>query len=205
MRLIGIPTSPYVRRTAISLELLAIPFTLEPLSAFAHFDAFQQLNPVVKAPTLICDNGDFLLDSSLILQFAEASLSHERSLWPQDGAARQQAFHSVGLALAACDKAVQIIYELRLRPEAARVDSLLERFILQAKAALNTLDTAIAQHASEVPDMPTQAQISAAVAWYFIHHSLPELFPVAPYANLVKLSASMEDLPAFQRYKPSFN
>lgn len=70
MQLIGMLDSPYVRRTAISLAALGLPFEHRALSVFSTFDAFHAINPVVKAPTLICDDGVVLMDSSLILEYA---------------------------------------------------------------------------------------------------------------------------------------
>jgi glutathione S-transferase len=55
MQLLGMLDSPYVRRVAVSLYLLDIPFVHRPISVFSGFDEFRQLNPVVKAPTLLCD------------------------------------------------------------------------------------------------------------------------------------------------------
>lgn len=200
MRLIGITTSPYVRRTAISLQLLELPFTLEPLSTFANFEEFQQLNPVAKAPTLICENGGVLMDSCLILQFAEMSLAEGRSLWPTSTTAQQQDFSIVSLALMACDKAVQIIYEVQLRPEEARAPKLLQRFTGQAKAAMAGLEQAIAQRSAVDIKRLYQADISAAVAWRFIHHSLADLFAAADYPALVQLSKALEAHPVFIHY-----
>lgn len=114
MKLIGMLDSPYVRRTAISLKLLGLPFEHAPVSVFRHFDAFRAINPVVKAPTLVCDDGTVLMDSTLILDYAEALAG--RSLMPAALPARRQALRVVGLALAACEKAVQIVYECNLRP-----------------------------------------------------------------------------------------
>lgn len=68
MRLIGMFDSPYVRRVAISLQLLDLRFEHQPLSVFRTFDQFQLVNPVVKAPTLICDDGEVLMDSTLIME-----------------------------------------------------------------------------------------------------------------------------------------
>lgn len=84
------------------------------MSVFRHFDAFRAINPVVKAPTLVCDDGTVLMDSTLILDYAEALAG--RSLMPAALPARRQALRVVGLALAACEKAVQIVYECNLRP-----------------------------------------------------------------------------------------
>ena len=61
MKLIGMMDSPYVRRVAISLELYGIQFVSVPLSVFSTFDAFSQINPVVKAPTAVLDNGLLLM------------------------------------------------------------------------------------------------------------------------------------------------
>ena len=57
MKLIGMLDSPYVRRVAISMQLLGLRFEHESVSVFRTFDQFQKINPVVKAPSLICDNG----------------------------------------------------------------------------------------------------------------------------------------------------
>ena len=53
MQLIGLLDSPYVRRTAISLQLLGIPFRHRAISVFRNFDEFHDINPVVKAPSLV--------------------------------------------------------------------------------------------------------------------------------------------------------
>lgn len=72
MKLIGMMDSPYVRRVAISLELYGVEFASHPLSVFSSFEAFSRINPAVKAPTLVLDNGIRLMDSSLILSYFEA-------------------------------------------------------------------------------------------------------------------------------------
>src|SRR3954468_1417861 len=80
MQLIGMLDSPYVRRSAISLKLLGIPFEHRSVSVFRHLDEFRRLNPVVKAPTLICDDGTVLMDSTPILDYAESLAPKGRSL-----------------------------------------------------------------------------------------------------------------------------
>ena len=72
MKLIGMLDSPFVRRVAISLRLLGLPFEHAAISVFRGFEAFEQINPVVKAPTLVCGDGSVLMDSTLMLAYAEA-------------------------------------------------------------------------------------------------------------------------------------
>src|SRR5579859_555396 len=71
MRLIGMLDSPYVRRVAISLRLMELPFSHEALSVFRNFEAFAAINSVVKAPTFVTDDGVVLMDSALILEYLE--------------------------------------------------------------------------------------------------------------------------------------
>src|SRR5580765_3790373 len=111
MILVGMLDSPYVRRCAVSMKLMGVPFEHRPLSVFRTFDAFAAINPVVKAPTLVCDDGTVLMDSTLILDHAEALAAPGRSLVPEGIDARLRALRVLGLALAACEKAVQIVYE----------------------------------------------------------------------------------------------
>ncbi len=104
MKLIGMLDSPYVRRTAISLKLLGLRFEHQNLSVFRTFDEFSRINPVVKAPTFVCDDGTVIMDSTIILQYAEA-LAGQRLL-PSEPARLAPALRLVSLGLAACDKAV---------------------------------------------------------------------------------------------------
>jgi len=115
MKLVGMLDSPYVRRVAISLELYGVDFVHEPLSVFSTYNAFARINPVVKAPTLVLDDGTVLMDSSLILDYLETLAPADRKLLPQPPAARAKDLQLLGLALAACEKSVQIVYEHNLR------------------------------------------------------------------------------------------
>ena len=71
MKLVGMLDSPYVRRVAISLQLLGLRFEHQSLSVFRTFSEFQRIYPMVKAPTFIADDGTVLMDSTLILEYAE--------------------------------------------------------------------------------------------------------------------------------------
>jgi len=200
MRLIGMLDSPYVRRVAISLQLLGLEFTHEPLSVFRSFEQFRAINPVVKAPTLVCDDGTVLMDSSLMLEYAEA-LAAQRglgSLLPTDLAARQADLRVIGLALAACEKSVQIIYERNLRPPEKQHEPWVERVTGQMLAAFGALEAEwqrrpLAEHVAQ----RSQAGITSAVTWHFTQAMLPQLLPAARHGALAALSAAAETQPAF--------
>ena len=117
MQLIGMLDSPYVRRVAISLAVLGLPFEHHSVSVFRHFDEFAKINPVVKAPTFIEDDGTLLIDSSLILDHIDHKVESGRRLMPEEAGARLQALNLTGFALAATEKAMQTVYERNLRPQ----------------------------------------------------------------------------------------
>jgi glutathione S-transferase len=194
MRLIGMLDSPYVRRTAVALRLLEIPFEHDPLSVFSTFEQFSRINPVVKAPTLVCDDGTVLMDSGLIINYAETLAG--RSLWPIELAARTRALRVTGLALAACEKIMQIVYEHHQRPSVHV--PWLERVNRQMLAALTALDAELAQHPLAADEQTlTHAGLSAAIAWRFMQIKLETPVADARCPALAAFSACMEALPAF--------
>ena len=195
MQLIGMLDSPYVRRVAISLQLLGLPFEHRSLSVFRTFDQFRAINPVVKAPTLICDDGTVLMDSTLILQYAEA-LAAPRSLLPGALAQRQAALRTIGLALAACEKSVQIVYE-NLRPQDKRHEPWTARVLGQMHAAYGELEAELARRPSGKNRQLGDAEVTTAVAWQFTQRTLPAALEGAAYPQLRALSAWAEELPEF--------
>lgn len=201
MKLIGMLDSPYVRRVAIALESLRVPFEHEAVSVFSTFEKFQRINPVVKAPTLICDDGEVVMDSSLILQLVEATRTAGRSLWPSAPPELQHAFRAVGLALAACEKSVQMVYEKNLRPASAQYEPWLARVRGQLLAAYAGLEQEIGKRETLFGGL-THASIAGAVAWQFTQSELAAVVPAGEHPRLARLSERMESLPEFRKYPP---
>lgn len=198
MKLIGMLDSPYVRRTAIGLKLLGISFEHLPLSVFSTFDEFRAFNPVVKAPTLILDDGQALMDSTLILDYAQHCLGARRSLLPDTASERATALRRIGLALAACEKTVQIVYERNLRPTEKQHEPLVERFrtqLLSAYAALEADGLTNARRGDE--SNMGLSEVSVAVAWRFTQLMLPEIVLAEDFPALRQFSAWAEELPVF--------
>ena len=161
MELVGMLDSPYVRRVAVSLGLMGLPFQLRPLSVFSTFDQFRAINPVVKAPTLITDGGAVLMDSSLILDYAEQLPGKRRSLMPADLDERVRVLRVTGFALAACEKAVQLVYERKLRPADKQHAPWLQRVQTQLQAACDALEAELV-----AAPLPSAASIFApSQAW----------------------------------------
>jgi glutathione S-transferase len=155
----------------------------------------------------VCDDGTVLMDSSLILQFIEASAAQGRSLWPATREGLQRDVRVVGLALAACEKAVQGLYERQLRPADKQHAPWLHRVTKQLNAALQELEREWANASPASPPLPadcafSQASITSAVAWQFIHSVQAEAACAATHPALAALSAALEASDVFKRHPP---
>jgi glutathione S-transferase len=206
MRLIGLLDSPYVRRVAISLDMMGLPFRHERLSVFRNCDAFSAINPVVKAPTLVTDDGTVLMDSSLILDHLEQLAPPERRLSPAGLKAHARCQHLAGLALAACEKSVQLVYECTLRPPEKQHRPWIDRVEAQLRAACRLLEDDMPQDALHqdgrwlVDDRPCQADVTVAVTWTFTQRALDALILPGDHPRLSQFAARAETLPAFMTY-----
>jgi len=198
MRLIGMMDSPYVRRVAVSLKLLDLPFRHEPVSVFREYDRFAAINPVVKAPTLVTEAGTVLMDSGLMLEYAERLAGPGRSLVPADPARFERSLRLTGLALAACEKTVSIVYEKNQRPEEKQHEPWLARVRGQMFAAYGALEDEMGDPGAWLTgEHPMQADVAVAVAWRFTHHVLKDLDWPRRHPRLEAFSARAEVLPAF--------
>jgi len=180
--------------------VLDIPFEHRSVSVFRHFDEFRRINPTVKAPTFIDDDGTQLIDSTLILDYLDHRVAPQVRLMPQESAARRRALHLIGFALAACEKTVQIVYERNLRPPEKQHAPWLERVQTQLASAYDTLERDVADLGSGpwlCGARLMQPDITLAVAWRFTHHTLPGAIDPGRYPALAALSERAEALPVF--------
>ena len=204
MKLIGMLDSPYVRRTAISLQYMGISFEHQALSVFSNFSEFQAINPIVKAPTLVFESGEVLMDSTIILHYAESAVPASRRLMPYLGDDFRTALQIVGLALACAEKAVQLVYEKNLRPQDKQHQPWIDRVTMQLRAACTELEAKL--HVSEFELKPvtlTQPFITSAVVWQFIQSMLADIVPANEFPRLQALSEYAEALPEFLAFPPA--
>lgn len=202
MQLIGMLDSPYVRRVAISMKLMGLPFEHKSVSVFRHYAEFEKINPLVKAPTLVCDDGEILMDSSLILDYLETLVPAEKRLLPVNGVARRDALKRIGIALVACEKTVQHYYELNLRPAEKAHQPWLDRVAAQAHAAYDLLERVVVNSAATAKPWISgnsmgQDDVTIAVAWRFTQFNSPALIDPARYPALAAYSARAEARPEF--------
>ena len=194
MILIGMLDSPYVRRVAIYMKVLGIQFEHRPLSVFSDFDALAKINPTVKVPTLITDDNQVLIDSTLIINYLEKYSGLTPVPTSASEAEEQRDLRLTGFALAACEKAVQIVYEQRVRPEEKQHQPWVNRITQQLHGAWQTLDNGLRE---SHPDMLSVAGISIAVAWSFTDVMLPDTVSRARYPEAARFTSLAEQQTEF--------
>jgi glutathione S-transferase len=198
MILVGMPDSPYVRRVAISMKLMGLPFEHQQVSVFRHMDRFRAINPVIKAPSFICDDGTVLMDSTLILDYLEHCVAAGNGLMPPGGEPRKQALRLIGLAMAANEKNVAIVYEKQQRPPEKRHQAWLDRSVAQVHAGMGMLEHAVGNAQRWFGgERPNAADVAVAVAWRFSQFYNAAEIPASRYPALVAYSARAEALPEF--------
>src|SRR3990167_9104324 len=197
MKLIGMLDSPYVRRVAISARHLGIDLEHESVSVFRHFEHFQQINPVVKAPTLVLDNGEVLIDSTLIIDYLEALAGPGKSLMPGDLKQRLRAWRLIGLGLAACEKSVQLYYERNLRPAEIQYQPWVERVEGQLTAAYSALERELEKQPLANGALIEQDGITLAVAWSFTNLVTFGQVDASRFPRIAEFTAQAEKLEAF--------
>jgi glutathione S-transferase len=200
MKLIGLFDSPYVRRVAVSMRLQGFSFEHVALSVFRHQDEMRKINPLLKVPMLVLENGERLIESTFILDYLDGQAPAGRRLVPDAGTARRAVQQRCAIALIATEKAMQVYYEQALRPQEFSYGPWIARCAGQMHDAFAMLESQLGSQ----PDSGvlsgaaiTQADVTTAVALRFARHVHPNEFPVGRYARLDRLSEFCEALPAF--------
>ena len=116
MELIGNYLSPYVRRVAVSLNFLGMPFDLTKLMVFEEPETVRKHNPVVRIPTLVLDDGVALVESYAILDYIDQLAGPDKALVPPSGEDRRNVMQATAIAVGATEKAQWAAYEGRFHP-----------------------------------------------------------------------------------------
>ncbi len=207
MVLIGMLDSPFVRRVAITMQVLGIDYQYRPLSIFESFEEFRSVHPLVKAPTLVCDDGEMLVDSTLIIDYLELLVGPEKSLMPKDASARRTALQQIGEALVAMEKVIQLVDEKTQRPADVQHEPWINRLEQQVISAAGLMEASVEAAIESGNDWlagtdPMQADITTAVAWDFIRRMASSTVRSANHPYLIEYSERAEALPAFLACPP---
>lgn len=194
--------SPYVRRVAISLKAMEFSFEHQQLSVFNDVEKMQAVNPLMKAPSLITDEGTLLIDSTLILEYLDRKCSADCSLFPKDLEQFTKSQYLIGIALTLCDKAVQLFMEYNRRPPEKFYKEWADRIDEQLHIGLKLLDqqVTINNMGYLVDTRVMLADITIAVAIKYIKKKLPDLYQKHVSEKIKQFSSEMEATPLFREF-----
>lgn len=202
MILIGMFDSPFVRRVAVSMNLLGMPFEHRNWSVGKDFELIRQFNPLGRVPTLVQPDGEALIESNAILDFLDECAGRERALLPVAGKERREALRIMAIATGAAEKGVTQLYEIVFRPPERRYPPWVERCRTQMHAALAQLERLSQARRGEwlSGNRMSQADITAAVVYTFLSEALA-VNGNANYPGLSAIAARCEDMSEFRAVK----
>lgn len=200
MQLIGYYESPFARRVGITLMLYGIPFEHRSVSTADRSVA--ALNPLGRIPALVLDDGETLIDSTMIVDHLDALAGPQRALTPADGAQRRAVNRIVAVALGVCEKYVAAYYEISKRPESHRWGPWLDKLEGQVASGLRWLDAQV-KGPRMLGDAITQADVATICAFDAARFDMPHLAPDGAFPKLEALVTSVADVPAFRETRPT--
>jgi len=207
MLLIGMFDSPFVRRVAISMKLLGVPYEHGNWSVGRDFDRIRNYNPLGRVPTLVLNSGESLMESSAILDYLDELAGPDRALLPRAGVERRQALNLMAMATGAAEKGVLQLYERAFRPEEKRHQPWVDRCRLQMSSSLAAIDRHLGERGEAqwlVGKRMTQADITAVCAFSFLNDALRVAADEVMFRSLSILSSRCEAMPAFQETRVPF-
>lgn len=199
MILVGQYNSPFVRRVGIALTLYDLAFEHRPWSVFGDADKVSALNPLVRVPILVLDDGTALVESHAILDYLDSLVPPETALFPRREPDRHRALRIAALATGLGDKAVSLFYEKRLHTEISEFWA--GRCRMQMAGALDALEQDRAERpgAGWFGDRIGHADIAVAAVLRFVAEAHPGIVALTDYPALARHCEALEALPAFRR------
>jgi glutathione S-transferase len=198
--LIGMLDSPFVRRVAVSMQLLGMGYEHANWSVGRDYERIRQYNPMVKVPTLVLDDGEVLSESAAILDYLDQSAGPARALLPASGRARRDALRLMALSMLAAEKGRDQLQESIFRPKEKIHEPWLERLRSQMNGGLGELDRYCQSRASEqwlIGSAMSQADITVSCGFTYLNDALPDATVAARHAHLAKFVARCEALEPF--------
>jgi glutathione S-transferase len=167
VKLYNTPTSPFGRKVLITAIEKGLDGKIEVLPARTPEAELAKKNPLDKLPVLVTDDGEVLIESSLICEYLDEIGTGAR-LVPADGKARRRIIQAQAVSQGVLDAVVLLRMEDRRKPE-ERSQEWIER---QSKK-INRGVPAIEGLLASLPEGPTLAHITfACTLWFMDKHGI---------------------------------
>ena len=131
------PASPY--STKVRMVAALAGYDAEHIVVATAEDPAELIasNPLGKVPALMTDESQAVFDSPVICQFINQAVGG--SLYPKNAVKRLDVLQREALADGICDCLIVYMYEIRLRPENMRMQSIMDRQLAKAMRGLDVL------------------------------------------------------------------
>jgi glutathione S-transferase len=198
--------SPFVRRVAVSMNLLGMVFEHRNWSVGKDFELIRQFNPLGRVPVLVLPDGEVLVESAAILDHLDECAGPERALMPRSGHERRDALRIVSVASGAAEKGVIQVYEMVFRPPEKRHRPWMERCSAQMHAALAELERVSQARSGEwlIGNRMTQADVTVVCVYGFLADALAINRGGLAYPALAAIAARCETQPEFSSSRAEF-
>jgi glutathione S-transferase len=200
--LVGQYDSPYVRRVAATLHHYEMPFKRNAISVFSDAGEMAAINPLVRIPSLILDDGEVLIDSAAILDHLDEKVGPARALTPRSGPERRLVLQLLALATGAIDKAGAVVYERHFHAPRAVNEEWAARCLDQLKGALAALERRLDGEWLALGRF-TQADLTAAAMVFYLKLRVTEIDVARDFPALAALSDRCEETPVFKTTRPA--
>jgi glutathione S-transferase len=206
MRLVGAFISPFVRRVAVALNVLELPFEHEALSVVENRSEISSYNDLVRVPSLVLDDGEVMIDSNHILAELDRMVGPERALCPRQLDSLRAYGQILAYATGALEKFVAAFYEVSRRPPETVWPEWAARCKAQAIGGLMAMEArapeGLGDGAYFSEGRLTHADIAAVIAYQTGVRTDPGAVNPASLPRLARLTTALGPTPAFAATSP---
>lgn len=195
MKLLGTPTSPYVRKARVVLAEKKIDFEWVIDSPNNADSSVPQYNPLARVPVLVLDDETAVFDSPVIVEYLD-NLAPNNKLFPAASRERIEVKRWEALADGLLDAAVGIRLELQ-RAEHQRSDSWMarERAVIDATLAMMSRELGDNHWCMGTPF--TFADVAVGCALGYLDFRFADIDWRAAHPNLGRLHEQLMQRPSF--------
>lgn len=196
MKLIGSPSSPYVRKVRIVMAEKKLDYQFEIEDVYAGDATIQNFNPLGKIPCLVMEDGGALFDSRVIVEYVD-TLSPVTRLIPQGG--RERAMVKVWEAISdgVLDAGAAIRLENK-RPPEQRSQAWIDRQLGKIAASLSNMDASLANQTAYCTGVNySLADVAVGCALGYLDHRFSDIDWRSQHANLARLEEKLATRQSF--------
>jgi glutathione S-transferase len=188
----------------IALETYGLSYEHRPWAVFGDADRLAPINPLIRVPTLVLDDGIVLVETLAILDALDEQAPADRLLMARSGPERRKAMRICAFAGGLSDKVVALFYEQNFHE--ASQSPLLTRLNAQLRNTMDMLEAERAGISSTwwLGERLTHADIAVAASLRHLVETQAGRYRLADWPALARHCERCEALPVFAKISQPF-